>query len=103
MTSNEKLVENEKRVRDWNQGAVKALKSYYEDEAGFENAVLEFVCECSDLSCERNLSISIKEYEKIHKRKNRFILARGHESPRVEKVTAKKQKFEIVEKPRLAK
>ncbi|HSW79545.1 MAG TPA: hypothetical protein VLG47_02090 [Candidatus Saccharimonadales bacterium] len=101
MGAEDKLVRNEKLIRDWNQGAATAIKNYYGHEPKAQKEELDFVCECSDLHCKYDISLSIKEYEKIHQRKDRFILAAGHENPKIEKVTEKNKNYVIVEKIRL--
>lgn len=101
MDNKDKLVKNEKLIRDWNQGAARAIKNYYDHEKDMDNEDLEFVCECSDMRCPRTICMSIKDYERIHKRKNRFVLAHGHEIPAIERTASKRKKFQIVVKPQL--
>ncbi len=102
MGNSEKLAKNEQLIRDRNQHAAVAIKKYYGHEKGLEDQLLEFVCECSNLKCVFKVTMSIKEYEKIHKRKDRFVLAKGHENLKIEKITDSNDNFEIVEKLILA-
>jgi hypothetical protein len=79
-----------------------AIKNYFSGTKGLADASLRFICECSDLNCDTHVTLTIKEYEQLHKQNNRFILATGHESPLVEKVVKTKLNFKVVEKPSLA-
>lgn len=63
---------------------------------------IEFVCECSALDCTETVKMTIQAYEKIHKRKDRFVLAKGHEIQSIEKVSLGLDKYNIVEKVELA-
>jgi hypothetical protein len=97
-----RMIKNEQLIRDRNSNAAKAIKDYFGSSRDLNESVLEFACECSDLSCKEQVSLSIEEYEKTHRRNDRFVLSKGHEMPAVENVTEQKKSFEVVEKPRLA-
>jgi hypothetical protein len=58
----------------------------------------EFICECSDPSCTRSLFASREEYEAVRLSPTRFLVARGHELPEVERVVDDHQRFLVVEK-----
>jgi hypothetical protein len=103
MTYKEKLIRNEQLIRDKNEAITDAIKKYFSGTKGLSTSVLQFTCECSDLDCDAVVTLSIKEYEQIHKQNNRFVLAPGHESPSVEKVVKTNEDLKIVEKPELAR
>jgi len=98
----DKLVKNEQIIRNRNRGASSALKKYFGHKKEVINAPIEFVCECSDMECMEPVIVSIAEYEKIHKRDDRFLIVKGHKAPKIEKIVKDKGHFEVVEKPSLA-
>jgi len=100
--SNERLIRNEQILRDKNTNAEKALKQYFHNDKDVQNAPMEFICECSTLNCKKHVNISISTYEKIHARRDRFVISKGHETPQVEKVVQHEPDFDIVEKPALS-
>lgn len=40
---------------------------------------IDFVCECSDVTCREEVSLTIEEYEFIRKNARRFVVRLGHE------------------------
>ena len=63
-----------------------------------DNLPLRFYCECSDENCRQRILLKPSEYNKLHKRRNRFVILPGHETSRIEKVVQKADKYYIVEK-----
>ena len=59
---------------------------------------VEFVCECSDPSCTKSLSVAADEYEAVRSKPKRFMIARGHEVREVERVVFDNDRFLVVEK-----
>lgn len=96
-----KLIKNEQIIRDQNRAFGKALKKYFGGKHDGANTPIEFVCECSDLTCMEPIAIPLSEYEELHKRNNRFLIVKGHKSPAVERTVEDKGKHELVEKPDL--
>lgn len=102
-STEERMVRNEQKLRDKNIHAKDAIKKYFKKSAETIAAEsLPFVCECSDMNCEHKVKISISEFEKIHKRNDRFAIAKGHETLAVENIVKEKANFDIVEKDNLA-
>jgi hypothetical protein len=97
-----KLIKNEQIVRNRNRTVSTALKKYFGGAKEIVDSPLEFVCECSDITCEEPIKVTITEYEKLHQRNDRFLIVKGHKSPTVEKTIDVKGKLELVEKPDLA-
>lgn len=58
----------------------------------------DFVCECSDVSCTKTLLVAPGEYETVRSIPKRFMVARGHELPEIERVVDNRERFLIVEK-----
>jgi len=94
----EKLIKNEQIARSQNRTFRTALKKYFSGGKGIMHTPVEFVCECSDLNCQKRIAVTISEYEKLHKRNDRFLIVNGHKSPTVEKTIERKGKLELVQK-----
>lgn len=56
-----------------------------------------FVCECGDRACTSLLHVDLAEYEEVRKHPARFLIARNHENPEVERVVNENGRFAIVE------
>jgi hypothetical protein len=87
-----RLAENEIRFRERNELTAHLLS---QDEPA---ATIELVCECSDSSCARTLSMPLAEYEWLRQDPLRFVLLPGHEAPAVEDVVERHETYEIVKK-----
>ncbi len=57
-----------------------------------------FLCECADPACAERIEVTLDEYEHARERGTTFLLAPGHEDPRVEAVVELVDGHEIVEK-----
>jgi hypothetical protein len=56
-----------------------------------------FICECGDRACTSLLHIGLAEYESVRAHPARFVIARNHENPEVERVVHENGRFAIVE------
>lgn len=96
-TSHQRLIENELLVRDANEKVKLVIESHTPaEEQG--SLPIDFYCECSSLTCQARVTLTLKQYEQFHSRNDRFVIAAGHLSPSVEKVVATKPDFLLVEK-----
>ena|SRR5579884_2860246 len=86
--------------RSFNQKAKNVIKRSNPDKA-LADLVIEFYCECSDKTCQERVPLTIKQYEKIHNNRAKFVLAKGHEQFPVDKIKTRADIFTIVEKPAL--
>jgi len=100
--SNEKLIKNEQIIRDRNKAAGAAIKKFLGGREELMHTPIEFICECSDIDCKETVSVSIAEFERLHRRKNRFLIVKGHKTPQIEHTIDRKGAVELVEKPDLA-
>jgi hypothetical protein len=57
-----------------------------------------FTCECSQRACDRLVKLSLTQYEAVRAYPDRFVIARGHETPGIERVVAEHGRFTVVEK-----
>jgi hypothetical protein len=99
--SDNRLVRNEQKNRIKNVKAKDAIKKYFHDDKKVKDTPIAFDCECSDPNCSKHVKVSIDRYEETHKRKDRFTIAKGHNTPAVEKVVAKEPRYDVVEKAEL--
>jgi hypothetical protein len=59
---------------------------------------LEVLCECGDEGCTAMVTLTLSEYDEIHRQKDRFVVRPGHENPKLERVVAQKEHYLIVDK-----
>jgi tRNA isopentenyl-2-thiomethyl-A-37 hydroxylase MiaE len=90
-------INNELNTRSYNQRSKKILKRHTPKEL-LDKLAIDFYCECSDDSCQARVAMTLDEYEKLHKSQTMFVIAPGHQSPTVEKVTKKQSDKLVVEK-----
>lgn len=96
--SERRLVENEKALRTHNAYSKQAIKKLVSSDKAAYDFPIEFACECSDRSCTVKVAVSINRYEQIHARRDRFIVAAGHEVPKIEKTVEQDDIIAVVEK-----
>jgi hypothetical protein len=73
------------------------------DEDGAEWAEpehrFEFQCECGRPGgCGDRLEMSLDEYERVRSQRDRFAVVPGHETPEIERVVERNERFLIVDK-----
>ena len=56
------------------------------------------VCECGDLECSEEISVSRTAYERVRASAERFILKRGHEAPDLEQAVEDNADYVVVTK-----
>ncbi len=66
--------------------------------ARFDAQQTDFVCECADPGCAHRLTAELDEYEEVRSEPTRFLLAPGHEEPRIERVVERNGEYHVVEK-----
>jgi hypothetical protein len=59
---------------------------------------LQFCCECADENCHDRISLTVAEYQKIHKDRKAFIVIPEHEVDAIEEVVSDKDDFLTVRK-----
>ena len=97
--SERRLIENEKVLRANNHSAKEAIKKYFSaDKQLAHKQPIGFYCECSLDSCDKQIDLSIDEYETAHQRRDRFTIIDGHELSGIEKVVTRKPHYVIVQK-----
>ena len=63
-----------------------------------EDLLLHFMCECSDESCIKRIPMKLSVYEKIHDRRDSFIVLPGHQVDPIESVVKKTSGYNVVKK-----
>ena len=93
-------INTELAIRGANKRVKKVIEKHTPNE---EQATLkiDFYCECSDYNCQERISLTLEEFEKLHDEQSRFVIAKGHSSPSVEKVLKTRHSLQVVEKPAL--
>ena len=57
-----------------------------------------FVCECGRLGCNEILELTPADYQAVRNDPRRFVMAIGHDSPDIERVVRRRERWAIVEK-----
>lgn len=100
------MAENEVTFRQLNERAKKhfdelkkvAVEYNEPDLLKENNTPLHFYCECVDENCRQRIIIKPGEYDKIHQKRDHFIIVPGHDVEVIERVVRKKPGYWVVEK-----
>ncbi len=89
------MINAELIVRTHNKKSKDGIKNHTPKEThGTES--IDFQCECSDVDCADRISLTVKQYEKLHDDYARFVVVKGHEEPNVEKIHNKNYEICVV-------
>lgn len=99
-------VENEMIFRRANEKAgndLSALDAMHAEDGNVEllrgeDLLLHFMCECSDENCKIRIPMRLSEYEKIHVRRDTFIVLPDHQVDPIESVVEETPAYTIVKK-----
>lgn len=97
MSSELSRTENEFILQSRNESVAVKIKDMAPGDSG-KNVYLNFRCECSELNCGEEITISIDEYQKNTKKLGRFIVYPSHEQLDIETVVEHYDNYDIVEK-----
>ena len=89
----ERVGRNEALFREVNENIAKL-----EEQLGIGYEPMPAICECSHADCTIQVEIAPEEYVRVRQHPARFIVAPGHEEPRVEHVVEQHRGYVIVEK-----
>jgi hypothetical protein len=87
----ERKATTEALFRDVNERIAESAQSFAADEASF-------VCECGDPTCTDRITADLEEYENVRSDGATFLLADGHEDPKVERVVERHRAYNVVRK-----
>ena len=77
--------------REVNEAIAKTAESFAAEEA-------DFVCECADPDCAHRITAHLDDYEEVRADATHFIVADGHDEPRIERVIDSHGEYTVVEK-----
>ncbi len=105
-TNAQKLIENEAKFREFNESIEngfddlrkRAEEQDWDGDFANPSGPVFFYCECSDENCRLRVKLPMKDYDTIHKDRNKFVVLRGHEVLAVESVVECGDEYCIVEK-----
>ena len=61
--------------------------------------LFEFVCECgAGGGCEGRIEMTLDEYDAVRQQDDRFTVVPGHESPEIEAVAERHERYVVVDK-----
>jgi hypothetical protein len=64
-----------------------------------DEQTFEFVCECgAGEGCDRRVSMTLGEYERVRQQDDRFAVVPGHENLEIERIVARTDAFLVVDK-----
>lgn len=91
------LINVELATRARNKRMHKVLDRHIPEE---EKAVtkIEFTCECADPDCQVHIPLTLEEYDALHQDFTKFVVAKGHNYPALEKVKLTTRQAAMVEK-----
>ena len=86
-----KAAKNEAISRSLNEGLARG-------EEKWPSSKPTFICECPELSCTKELEVSLETYAKVRSDSTHFILTPGHNDPEIERVIEEDDAYLVVEK-----
>jgi transketolase N-terminal domain/subunit len=100
--SDNRLIRNEQIIRNKNTDLEETIVQFAQDDDKVKKAPIAFICECSLLTCNKRITTTINRYRKLHKRRDIFMVSKGHTIPSIEKVVSQEGGFEVVQKLQLS-
>jgi hypothetical protein len=94
--TSERVGKNEALFREVNE----RIREVSGRVAAFDgDALLQFVCECSDERCNEPVELTLSEYEAVRAEPTHFLVAPGHVwEPETEHLVREGDRYEVVEK-----
>jgi hypothetical protein len=90
----EKLAMNQALFREVNE-RIRSLSTGF---AAFHGLQLELICECSDETCTKPITVEVEDYERVRASATRFLIYPRHDIPQIERVVDRGRGYEVVEK-----
>jgi hypothetical protein len=90
----ERIARNEAMYRTVNREL-----EYAAQQLGDESdAELQIICECGRPECTATLTMTIAAYDDVHRQRDRFAIAPGHENHALEGVVKRTDQYVVVDK-----
>lgn len=86
-----RMARTESAFREVNEAIAKTAER-------FESTEADFVCECADPHCAHRITAELDDYEDVRAEPTHFLIAPGHDVPRIERVVARNDGYHVVEK-----
>ena len=86
-----KMARTESAFREVNEAIAKTA-------ARFDASETDFVCECADPDCAHRITAELEDYEDVRADPTHFLVAEGHDEPRIERVVDERGGYAVVEK-----
>ncbi|HWE08314.1 MAG TPA: hypothetical protein VG325_03100 [Solirubrobacteraceae bacterium] len=94
-TVERRLAANEDVFRKVNEGIE---RGQWPGWAGGADAPIAFRCECARLGCNKLLTLTLSDYERVRADARQFVVLAGHEVPSVERIVERRGEIVIVVK-----
>jgi hypothetical protein len=99
----ERTARNEALIREVNERIERVDKAAEKASLADEEPFFEFLCECGgneagEIGCEEHVQMTIREYEMVRSQDDRFAVYPGHEQDELEWVSARNERFVVVDK-----
>jgi hypothetical protein len=65
---------------------------------GADDGAMTVICECGDADCTEQLAMQVSDYERVRSDARRYVIAKGHEIPDVERVVEQAAGYDVVQK-----
>lgn len=88
----------QKGIDEVNQLATETEQGHMRIVQNVDDAPLHFYCECSDENCVKRVVLGHDEYNRIHKHRDHFVVAPGHQVEDIERVIQVHNNYTIVKK-----
>ncbi len=90
----ERIAKNETVFR----AANREIEHAEQEEGGGTHRAIEVLCECGRPGCTGLIGLTIAQYNDVHSQDDRFVVLRGHENPKLEKVVEERPDYLVVDK-----
>jgi hypothetical protein len=90
----QRLVDNELVFRSINEQVKERVENWRE----LDRAYQRIVCECSNVDCMEHLMLTPQEYRIARRHPDRFLIAPRHDTPEIEDVIYRHDRYWIVRK-----
>jgi hypothetical protein len=95
-TRTERQAANEAVYRETNERRAAVDRQAQWADSG---ELFEFMCECgADGGCEGRIEMTLDEYDAVRQQDDRFTVVPGHESPEIEGVAERHERYVVVDK-----
>jgi hypothetical protein len=93
-----KLAQNEYLLKQLNRRIDTLTAEFADDGLAAGDRSADFICACGSADCTERIRLQPEEYEHVRGQPHRFIVAPGHEHPKIERVVERHERYVVVEK-----